>query len=152
MAQVESAATLERALTAWNAGDLESYLELLYADDIRLHGYSPQPMDMRGLRAFYDGFFTAFPGSWLTFHETLWDGDRVCIRFSLSGKHLGPFLGVAPTGRDITFEGITVLHFRDGKCHERWASADMLGLLVQIGAVPPLEELAAPSVEAPSAH
>ena len=26
---------------------------------------------------------------------------------------------------------------RDGKCVERWSTADMLGLLIQLGAVPP---------------
>ena len=33
--------------------------------------------------------------------------------------------------------GITILQFQDGKCVERWSNADMLGLLIQVGAVPP---------------
>ena len=40
MAQSRNEAMLERALRAWNAGDLDGYLEL-YAEDIQLHGYSP---------------------------------------------------------------------------------------------------------------
>ncbi len=32
---------------------------------------------------------------------------------------------------------MTILHFRDERCIERWSQADMLGLLVQLGAVPP---------------
>ncbi|MGD9531705.1 MAG: ester cyclase, partial [Pseudonocardia sp.] len=49
----------------------------------------------------------------------------------------GPFLGVAGTGTEIALPGITILHFRDGRCVERWSHADMLGVLVQVGAVPP---------------
>jgi hypothetical protein len=40
-----------------------------------------------------------------------------------------------PTRSEI--DGITVLHFRDSRCIERWSSADFLSLLVQIGAMPP---------------
>ena len=40
------------------------------------------------------------------------------------------------TGREVEIAGITILAFRDGLVVERWASADMLGALVQIGAVP----------------
>ena len=50
---------------------------------------------------------------------------------------IGRCLGVSPTGRDVALPGITVLHFQDGRCVERWSCADMLGVLVQIGAVPP---------------
>ncbi|WP_233899220.1 ester cyclase [Pseudonocardia dioxanivorans] len=59
----------------------------------------------------------------------------VC-RFTRTGRHDGPFLGVPPTGVEIALPGITALRFRDGRCVERWSAADMLGVLVQVGAVP----------------
>jgi hypothetical protein len=37
----------------------------------------------------------------------------------------------------VALTGITVLAFHDGRVTERWSAADMLGLLVQLGAVPP---------------
>ncbi len=51
-------------------------------------------------------------------------------------KHGGTFMGVPPTGTQIALPGITILHYRDGRCVERWTTSDMLGLLVQIGAIP----------------
>ena len=128
-------AALLAAVARWNAADLDGYLQL-YDEDIRLHGYSPEPLDKPAVRDFYAGIFAAFPGCRLTIDETLTDGDRLCCRFTLTGRHDGDFLGVPGTGTPITLPGITILHFRGGRCVERWSTADLLGVLVQIGAVP----------------
>ena len=127
---------LAQAVSRWNAGDLDGYLEL-YDPAIRLHGYTPETMDRTEVAQFYAGIYAAFPGCTLTLHETFSDGDRLVCRFTLTGRHEGPFLGVPATGRNIALPGITLMHFRDGRCVERWSCADMLGVLVQIGAVPP---------------
>ncbi|MFR9806272.1 ester cyclase [Pseudonocardia sp. RS010] len=129
-------AALARAIDRWNAGDLEGYLEI-YSEDIRLHGLSPEPLDMQGARATYQAMFAAFPENHLELHETFSDGDRLTCRFTLTGRHDGDYMGIPPTGRDISLPGITILHFRDGRCVERWVCADTLGLLVQLGVVPP---------------
>jgi predicted ester cyclase len=55
----------------------------------------------------------------------------------MRGRHDGEFMGTSPTGNLIAVPGITILAMRDGRCVERWSQADMLGLMVQIGAVPP---------------
>lgn len=127
--------TLLAAVDRWNSGDLDGYLDF-YDEEVLLHGYSPEPMDKPAVRAFYEGIFAAFPGAQLTVHETIIDGERLSGRFTLTGRHDGVFLGVPATGTDITLSGITILHFRGGRCVRRWSSADMLGVLVQIGAVP----------------
>ena len=127
---------LRRAIEAWNGGDLDAYLDL-YDDGITLHGYSPQPMDKATVRGFYSMLFSAFPGSQLTIEEEIVDGDRMALRFTQRGTHSGVFLGILPTGTSFSMSGQTVLHFRDGRVIERWSTADMLSLLVQLGAVPP---------------
>lgn len=128
---------LQRAFEAWNARDLDGYLAL-YDDSIRLHGYSPEPMDKSAVRAFYQMIHQAFDGPTLTFHDVFGDGDRLAVRFTMTGTHRGDFVGVPPTGRTVVVDGITVLHFRDGRCVERWSSVDMYGWLAQLGVVQPL--------------
>jgi steroid delta-isomerase-like uncharacterized protein len=128
---------LDHALERWNAGDLDGYLDL-YDDAIRLHGYAPEPMDKTQVRVFYEMIFTAFDSPALEFHEVLWDGDRCAIRFTMSGDHRAEFMGVPATGTAITLPGITILHFTADRVTERFSRADMLSLLVQIGAVPAL--------------
>ena len=129
-------AALKRAVEQWNAGDLGGYLEV-YADDVRVHGFGPEPMDKPAVRAFYEGMFAAFTESRLELHETFSSGDHLTTRFTLTGRHDGEFMGVAATGTQIALPGITIMRFRDGACVERWSCADTLGLLVQIGAIAP---------------
>jgi predicted ester cyclase len=126
---------LSAAVERWNAGDLDGYLQL-YDDGIRLHGYAPEPMGKEEVRAFYQGIFAAFDQPKLEFHEVLWDGDACAIRFTMTGRHVGEFMGVPATGTEIASPGITTLHFEGARVVERFSVADMLGLLVQIGAVP----------------
>jgi steroid delta-isomerase-like uncharacterized protein len=126
---------LTKAVDCWNAGNLDGYLEL-YSEDITLHGYSPQPMGKQEVRGFYGATFTAFDKPRLDFHEVVWDGDKCSIRFTLSGRHAGEWLGVPATGTEVAVPGITILHFDGEQVVERWSQADLLGFLVQVGAVP----------------
>jgi predicted ester cyclase len=126
---------LSAAYESWNAGNLDGYLEL-YDESIRLHGYSPEPMNKAEVRTFYEGVFSAFDTPKLDFHEVLWDGDACAIRYTMTGRHVGEFMGVPPTSTEITLPGITIMHFDGGRVIERFSQADMLGLLVQIGALP----------------
>jgi ketosteroid isomerase-like protein len=131
---------VEAARQSWNAGDLPGYLRL-YAEDLRFHGVRPEPMDKPSVTAFYQEFWSALgaPGRanpQLQFHERLVDGDLVSCRFTVSGEHRGDFMGVPATGRPYLLEGITIMRFRGEQVVERWTSADFLGLLVQLGAVP----------------
>jgi predicted ester cyclase len=126
---------LSAAVDRWNSGDLDGYLQL-YDENIRLHGYSPEPMDKTAVRGFYEGIFSAFGRPQLEFHEELW-ADNVCaIRFTMTGRHKGEFMGVPATETEIALPGITILHFDSDRVIERFSQADMLGLLIQIGAVP----------------
>ena len=126
---------LSAALDSWNARDLDGYLKL-YSEDIKLHGYSPEPMGKTEVRGFYEGIMSAFGSPALEFHETLWDGESCSIRYTMSGRHAGDFMGVPATNNAIALPGITILHFEGDQVVERFSSADMLGLMVQIGAVP----------------
>ena len=90
-------AALTRAVECWNAGDLDGYLEV-YAQDVRLHGFTPEPMDKGEARAFYEGMFAAFPDNRLDLHDTFGSGNRLTTRFTLTGRHDGTFMGVPATG------------------------------------------------------
>src|SRR3970040_3049766 len=61
------------------------------------------------------------------------EGDKVVTRVKASGKHTGDFLGIAPTNRDVTLEGIAVHRIADGKIVDHWYTVDAFGLFVQLG-------------------
>jgi steroid delta-isomerase-like uncharacterized protein len=64
------------------------------------------------------------------------DGDVVITRIVGSGTHTGEFMGVPPTGKQVSMEGIAVHRVEDGKLVEHWSTIDALSLLMQMGAVP----------------
>ncbi len=76
------------------------------------------------------------PGPREALSAALDNGDVCAIRFAMTGRHVQEFMGVPATGTAITLPGITILHFRGDRVIERFSQADMLGLLVQVGAVP----------------
>jgi predicted ester cyclase len=80
--------------------------------------------------------FRALDSPTLEFHEVLWSGDACAIRFTTTGRHVDTFMGVPATRREIAVPAITILHFQGGRVVERFSQADMLGVLVQMGAVP----------------
>jgi steroid delta-isomerase-like uncharacterized protein len=133
MSVEKNKAALERAIGLWNAGDLPGYLEL-YDPDIKLHGYSPEAMDKAAVREFYAGSWEVFTNQQLTIEDMFGEDEKLCVRFSNTGTHEGPLMGVPPTGRQIMMEGMTVMHFRDGRCIERWSVVDGFGALAQMQA------------------
>jgi predicted ester cyclase len=133
---------VEAARRSWNLGDLAGYLSL-YDSSVKLHGYTPEPMDKAAVTEFYETVCAALsdPGArnpHLEFHEVLVDGDLYTCRFTMSGTHTGTFMGVPATNRPYSISGITILRFAPSsdRVVERFSQADMLGLMVQIGAVP----------------
>ncbi len=133
MSKIEkNIAMLERARQQWNSGSLEGYLEL-YDPRVILHGYQGVEPGLASVRAFYQGFWAAFPNSPLIFEDVFGFSDKVTCRGIVQATHSGPFQGIPPTGKQIALPLITILRFNDGKCVERWSQADFLGLLGQLG-------------------
>ena len=56
-----------------------------------------------------------------------------CI--TASGTHVGEWMGIAPTGETVTFTGVNVDRVVDGRVVEHGGAANMLGPLLEIGAI-----------------
>jgi predicted ester cyclase len=62
-------------------------------------------------------------------------------RLTHTATHLGPFMGIPPTGRAATITATGIFRIQDGRLIENHVIFDALGLLRQLGVVP---ELATP--------
>lgn len=85
-------------------------------------------------------FHAAFSNLHYTIDELLSDGDRVAVRWTVSGIHDGEFAGISPTGQRVTLSGTDIFQIVDGKVIEFWEHADILGLLHQLGAALVLQQ------------
>ncbi len=69
----------------------------------------------------------------LTIEELIADGDRVALRWQLTAIHQGEYLGVAPTGKPVTFHGLALVRVEDGKIVSDVAYGDQLEVLLHPG-------------------
>lgn len=105
-----------------------------YSDDIIVHGYQGIEPGLESVKQFYYAFWKVFPDAQVTVEDIIGDGDTLVARYIITGTLHEAFMGVAATGQRIELPGISILHFRNGKCFERWTCSDSLVLLKQIGA------------------
>lgn len=123
------------ALDAWSR-DLDEYFTL-YDDAATITGVGPEPMGVTELRAFYEGFQSAFPDASLEVLSAIEEGDELAVHYRVTGTHDGDFQGVPASGNQVAVEGASFMTFRDGKLVDRRNLLDLMGLMIQIGAVPP---------------
>ncbi len=83
---------------------------------------------------------SAFPDLRLTVEDQIAEGDMVVTRWTLTGTHKGDFMGIPSTGVQVTVTGIDIDRIAFGKIVEEWTSDDVLGLMQQLGVIPPMEQ------------
>lgn len=132
MAGEEMKGTINGAAAAWNAGDVDGFLSM-FDTSIMHHGLGTDPLDEKGNRAFYEGMQAAFPGSQILIDDLVAEENRVAVRFHFAGEHRGDFMGLAATGRSVVMNALTLMKFAGGRVVERWTTADLMGLMNQIG-------------------
>lgn len=76
---------------------------------------------------------SAFPDAQFSPEAPLVDGTRVAMASGVSGTHVGPFLGIAPTQRPFRFSLVFLLELRDGRIARDRRVYDFTGFLVQLG-------------------
>ncbi len=130
-------ALARRIYDAFNANDTAE-IDQTFAEDYVEHvpPMPGQPRGREGLKWFLNGFHTAFPDLRMTIEDTIAEGEKGVVRYSMTGTHTGEFMGMPPSGKQFKVSGIDIARIVNGKCVEHWGEVDMLGLMQQIGAIP----------------
>ena len=118
-------------------GDLDAANELL-APDFFLHVPLPCSPGVRGIDEVVSACRAAFQGLDVTVEDMVTEGDMVAARFTARGVHNGAFMGLPPTGKPITMTGMEIFRLEKGKIAELWGEANLLGLMQQLGILPPM--------------
>jgi steroid delta-isomerase-like uncharacterized protein len=120
----------------WAAGGLHIVDELASPDIIVSYPAYPQPIrGAEAFKTFLAEFFVGLPDVTVTIDDTLAEGDKVAVRWTIRGTHKGTLLGFPATGRPVQISGITFYRITGGKVVEETGIGNTLGLLQQIGAV-----------------
>jgi steroid delta-isomerase-like uncharacterized protein len=138
--ELSNKATFKRFHEAANTGDAEflsKTIDEIVAPDAAIR--TPLPIDATGaelLKQVWAMLLRIYPDIHLTVHDVIAEGDKVVARNTVTGTHRGEFMGVAPTGKTVTYDEIFIFRFADGRVVETWGVVDVYAQMKQIGVIP----------------
>ena len=117
--------------------DTERMDQLVSSANYSLHFSGTPPLDWNAnKKEFLAPFNKAFPDLTRNIVDIVAEGDKVAVSINVTGTYKGEFQGIPATGKQVSFTAMDILTIIDGKITEEWATADMMGLMQQIGAIP----------------
>jgi steroid delta-isomerase-like uncharacterized protein len=118
-----------------NAGEVAAIGDLVAADYVE---HDPLPGQGEGREGVIDRFSMLVEALAPQFgvEDVVAEGDRVVVRWTNTGTHIGEFAGMPATGGSFTIAGIDVYRMQDGLLAEHWHVVDQLAMLGQLGLLP----------------
>lgn len=118
-----------------NTGDVTHLAELIAPECVELDGITAVRSGIEGMSDHVRGVRMTFPDLHLTVEQQIAEGDWVVTVITARGTHKGTWLGMKPTGRKLVFTGVNVDKVIEGKIVEHGGAANMLGPLLESGAL-----------------
>lgn len=102
-------------------GNLER-AEDLFATHYVLHdpSFPHEVHSPEGVKRYVAAYRSAIPDARFVVEDQIAQGNKVATRWSARGTHRGEFLGIAPTGGEVTVTGIEFDHVVGVKIEESW--------------------------------
>jgi len=138
LGEEENKAVIRRFIEEFKNKANHSIVDELFSPTFVHHFQDPRlPQGREGFKILGQSVAKAFPDVHVTIHDLVAEGDRVVERNSVAATHEGEFNGIPATGRKVAWTEIDMYRLQDDKVVELWPEIDFLGLLTQIGAIPP---------------
>lgn len=130
----------------WNGRNLEVADEIFSENCVthQLQSGSPvtsAPRDPETIKQHVREWIESFPDLTFSVEQMVASGERVASHLTMHGTHSRTWMGIAPTGKQISIELMTIHRIEAGKIVEDWVLVDSLGLFQQLGIVPEREQL-----------
>ena len=128
-----------RYLELWASDNQVKPEEILAADYVNHQEPDVEGgVSARGLESWADliaGYHRAFSHSKVRTLMQIAEGDLVATRWEFTATHTGDYLGLAATKREVTWTGVQIDRFADGKIAESWVDWDKYRLFQGLGLV-----------------
>jgi predicted ester cyclase len=109
------------------------------APGFTMHVAGNPPLDIEGMVQFSSGFYAGFPDLVHTIDETYCEDNTVTLRITVNATHRGDFMGIAATGRSVSFEALMIGVVAGDKMQSAYVVADFMTMMQQLGVVPSLQ-------------
>lgn len=133
MAIEDNKSIVRRYQEIYNNNDLDHLIEVVSEAVLTPNIMPGVPHGLEGAKAAHRIMLTGFPDYQTIIEEMIGEGDKVAARIEMTGTHRGEFIGIPPTGRQVSFTGIYIVRIADGKIVEHWGEEDSVSLLQQLG-------------------
>ena len=118
-------------------GNIEAAAQYVWEDVVEQVPLPGQGPGLDGLKDILRAMRAGFPDIVFSIQEQIADQDKVASRFEWTGTHRGEFLGIPATGRPVRVWGIVIDRLEDGRIKDTRIIMDTVGLLGQLGVLPP---------------
>lgn len=113
----------------WNAKKRDQ-IDVLLSDDFIDHHYPPEyPRGPEGAKMWFDYVTTALPDINCGIEDIIADGDKVVVRYILSGTHEGELAGIPATNKKVAVPAVSIYYMAEGKITECWVISGLIGAL-----------------------
>jgi predicted ester cyclase len=118
-----------------NTGNVDDLARFISPDYIDTHDSSGQSSGLEGAKRHILGVRQTYPDLHVTVEQQIAEGEWVVTRITARGTHLGIWLGMKPTGKRVEITGVNIDRVVDGRIVEHGGAANLLGPLLEIGAI-----------------
>ncbi|MHC5110027.1 MAG: ester cyclase [Planctomycetota bacterium] len=118
-----------------NTGDVTRIADFVGDDYVEVYEGKKYPLGIDGAKTHVTGVRATYPDLHVTVNHQIAEGDWVASSITARGIHKGWWMGIKPTGKSVTFSGVNVDKIVDGKIAEHGGAANLLGPLLEIGAI-----------------
>lgn len=119
-----------------NQGNIDSVDKFFAADCVDHTAPPGTAPGATGIRQLLTATLAAFSNIHATIEDIIAEENKVVTRFTARGTHTGEFLGIAPTGKEVSLMQISIDRVSGGKIVEHWGLADQIALMQQLGFAP----------------
>jgi len=137
MSVADIKARTQQIFDLFNSHDVQAAAAYFAEDaDLRDVAVARPAIGPQQIAAVYARQLDAIPDSVVRIERMVAEGDTVAVEWTLSGTHLGRMLGIPPTGKPVSFKGVSMLRYRTNMVVSDTRVWDLAGLLRQIGLLP----------------
>ncbi len=123
---------IDEVINTGNTEHIDRYVSSEYTETFEGRRY---PLGVAGAREHILGVRKTYPDLTLTVEQQIAEGDWVATSITARGTHQGEWMGIQPTGKVLTYTGVNVDRVVGGRIVEHGGAANMLGPLLEAGAV-----------------
>jgi predicted ester cyclase len=116
----------------WEQGREDCVPSILHADLSFKGSLGPEALDLGGYVSYLRSVRAGLSKYRCEILSLIADGPSAAAQIRFSGHHTGTFMGKAPTGRHISWQGAAFFKMRDELLYDIWVLGDVKSVELQL--------------------